>query len=101
MQTYHISLIHRITDKIRIGLSPDDLQVINESHLHIGHQPQFNGLGTTHIRIKIISTQFTGMSRILRHRKIYELLHPEIKKELHALSIEAFSPDEKNTLEEH
>ncbi|ACT57059.1 BolA family protein [Candidatus Liberibacter asiaticus] len=101
MQICHTSLINRITEKIRIALSPDDLQVINESHLHVGHQPQFNGLGETHIRIKIVSPTFTGISKTFRHRKIYDLLHKEIKEELHALSIEAFSPDEKHTLKNH
>ncbi|MEG8099195.1 BolA family protein [Candidatus Liberibacter brunswickensis] len=96
MQTYHISLINRITEKIRYALSPDYLQVIDESHLHVGHQPGFNGLNETHIRIKIVSKSFIGISRILRHKKIYELLNKEIKEELHALSIEAFSPDEKH-----
>lgn len=101
MQTTHGSLSNRITEKVRIALSPDELKVINESHLHAGHQPQFNGSGETHIRIKVISKQFIGMNLLSRHKIIYELLKVEIKDELHALSIEAFSPDEKHTLEKH
>ncbi|MBY7649482.1 MAG: BolA family transcriptional regulator [Candidatus Liberibacter europaeus] len=97
MQSYHVSLIEIITNKIQIALYPEELQVINESNLHIGHKPEFDGSGETHIRIKIISKSFIGMNKLLRHKKIYELLQTEINNGLHAISIEAFSPEEKNT----
>lgn len=99
MQTNHISLIDRIIKKLRIALSPSELKIINESNLHIGHKPEFDGSCETHIRIRIISKEFIGMNKIMIHKKIYELLNAEVKNELHALSIEAFSPDEKHTLE--
>ncbi|AHA28332.1 BolA family protein [Candidatus Liberibacter americanus] len=98
MQTNHISLINRITKKIRIALSPSELEIINESNLHIGHKPEFDGSGETHIRIRIISQKFKGMNKIMIHKKIYELLNDEINNGLHAISIEAFSPDKKQAL---
>ncbi|MBL0848877.1 MAG: BolA family transcriptional regulator [Candidatus Liberibacter ctenarytainae] len=100
MKKSHKSLIDKITEKIRIALSPEELKVINESHLHIQHQPQFDGSGETHLRIQIISKEFIGIKSILRHKKIYTLLHTEITSELHALSIEAFSPDERHTFDD-
>ncbi|MBA5724006.1 BolA family transcriptional regulator [Candidatus Liberibacter sp.] len=87
----------RITEKLQTSLTPKELEVINKSDLHIGHKPEFDGSGETHIHIRIISTEFIGMKRISRHRKIYDILKSEMNDELHALSIEALAPGEKYT----
>jgi BolA family transcriptional regulator, general stress-responsive regulator len=83
-----------ITQKLTSALSPSHLEVINESHLHAGHQEKFNGAGETHFRIRIITDAFTGKSRIDRHRAITGLLTEELAGELHALAIEASAPGE-------
>jgi len=88
-------MIESLEKKLRETLKPDKLEVINESHLHAGHQPGFDGSGESHIRIRIISSLFEGMPRIQRHRKINSLLSDEIAAGLHAVAIEANSPAEK------
>lgn len=83
-----------IRTRLLQALSPERLEVINESHLHAGHQPGFDGQAESHLRIRIISAAFAGMSRLQRHRTISALLKPELDKGLHALAIEPSAPGE-------
>ncbi len=89
-----MSLQVQIEEKIVAALAPEHLEVINESHLHAGHQPGFDGKGESHLRIRIVASAFSGMNRVMRHRKINELLKDELERGLHALAIDAKSPEE-------
>ncbi len=91
-----MSMIKSIEKKLHEAFNPDKLEVINESHLHAGHQPGFDGTGESHIRIRIITSQFDDITLIDRHRKINALLDDEIRAGLHAVAIEAHSPAEKS-----
>ncbi len=91
-----MSMIKSIEKKLHEAFNPDKLEVINESHLHAGHQPGFDGTGESHIRIRIISSQFDDITLIDRHRKINALLDDEIRAGLHAVAIEAHSVAEKS-----
>ena len=84
----------RMTKKLGDAFSPERLDVINESSLHAGHQESFDGTGETHFRIRIVSADFTGMSRVARHRAINELLGEELAGDVHALAIEPAAPGE-------
>ncbi|QRM53364.1 BolA family protein [Sinorhizobium sp. BG8] len=84
----------RIEDRLSEALSPERLEVVNESHLHAGHQPDFSGAGETHMRVRIVSAAFSGMGRVARHRVVNELLKDEFNAGLHALAIEAAAPGE-------
>jgi BolA protein len=83
-----------MTGKLEAAFSPERLDVINESHLHAGHQPGFDGEGETHMRIRIVSAAFAGMSRVARHRAINEVVKAELDAGLHALAVEAAAPGE-------
>ena len=81
-------------EKLETALEPQKLEIINESHLHAGHQENFDGTGETHLRVRIVSTAFENMTRLERHRAINSLAAAEIEAGLHALAIEALTPDE-------
>lgn len=83
-----------IAGKLEAAFSPERLEVVNESHLHAGHQPGFDGEGETHMRIRIVSAAFSGMSRVARHRAINEAVKAELDAGLHALAVEAAAPGE-------
>lgn len=89
-----MSLQNRIETKLMSAFSPERLIVLNESHLHAGHQPDFHGGGETHMRVRIVSQSFAGMSRIARHRAINEVLKQEFDDGLHALAVEPAVPGE-------
>ncbi len=77
-----------LEEKMQQAFAPQSLEVINESHLHAGHQPGFDGQGESHIRIRMVASHFNGMSRVNIHRAINELCADEIAAGLHALAID-------------
>ena len=89
-----MTLQTRIEEKLTEAFAPERLTVINESHLHAGHQPDITGAGETHMRVRIVSAKFAGMTRLARHRAITELLKPELDAGLHALAVEPAAPGE-------
>ena len=83
---------HLIEATLRAALAPaQQLEVINESHLHVGHAGAAEG---SHFRVKIVSDQLAGLSRVARHRLVYDALRDVIPQGVHALAIEARSPAE-------
>lgn len=89
-----MSFVKTITQKLEAEFSPTSLEIVNESHLHAGHQEKFDGSGETHLRIKIVSDVFEGMNRVNRHRAINAQVEAEITLGLHAVAIEVKAPSE-------
>lgn len=89
-----MSVRNRIEQTLRQELAPERLDVIDESAHHAGHQPDITGTGETHMRVRIVSAKFSGLSRLARHRAVTELLKPELDAGLHALAIEPAAPGE-------
>lgn len=83
--------IDDIRGRLQDAFAPSALEVIDEGHLHIGHA----GEGTGHFRVRIVSHAFAGKSAIARHRLVYEVLDGLIGHGIHALAIEARTPEEK------
>ena len=85
----------RMRVKLEQSLAPERLEVINESHLHAGHQGgAVDGTGETHFRVRIVSAAFDGQSRVARHRAVNEALTQELTDGVHALAIEPAAPGE-------
>jgi BolA family transcriptional regulator, general stress-responsive regulator len=89
-----MSLRQTIEHKLEAAFAPERLAVIDESHHHAGHQPGFDGGGETHLRVRIVSQAFAGLSRLARHRAVNDLLKPELDAGLHALAVEPAAPGE-------
>lgn len=89
-----MGFVESITERIRRELEPQSLEIVNESHLHAGHQENFDGSGETHLRIRVVAEAFERMSRVERHRLINGLVENEIAAGLHAVAIEARAPTE-------
>jgi len=73
-------------------LNPTILEIIDESRKHAGHAGARDGGG--HYVLHIVSAQFAGNNTVARHRMIYSALGELMKREIHALTIEAHTPDE-------
>ena len=84
--------IDMIREKLTAALSPDQLDIIDESHLHAGHPGARGGGG--HFNVTIVSTAFEGENLLARHRMVYDALGDAMKSEIHALSIKAKTPGE-------
>lgn len=92
-----MSVRERIEDTLNEALKPDRLEVVDESHLHAGHAGARPG-GESHFRVRIVSGAFSGLSRVERHRRVNQLLAGELAGPIHALAIDARSPDEPGRL---
>ncbi len=84
--------VEAIREKIQAAFMPDQLDIIDESHLHAGHAGARDGKG--HFNVNIISDQFAGKSLINRHKMVYEALSDLMETDIHALSIKAKTPEE-------
>lgn len=74
------------------SLEPVQIEIIDESHKHAGHAGARDGGG--HYVLRIVSSRFSGKNTVARHRMIYSALGELMKREIHALTIQAYSPDE-------
>lgn len=86
--TVHDTIQSKLTEQ----LTPEFLEVIDESERHRGHAGWREG-GETHFRVRIATRHFAGKGRVAQHRLVMEVLAAELKGSVHALSIEVVSPD--------
>ena len=95
--------MNAVTDRVSLirdsltALHPVHLEIIDESHKHIGHAGARQGGG--HFRVNIVSDMFTGKGLLERHRMVYACLQDAMQSEIHALSIKAYTPEELNSNE--
>lgn len=74
------------------ALSPQHVEIVDESALHAGHAGARSGGG--HYQLTIISPAFTGLNTVGRHRLVYQSLGDLMTGRIHALSITALTPEE-------
>jgi BolA family transcriptional regulator, general stress-responsive regulator len=77
------------------GLAPDALEVFDDSRDHAGHPGAKDGGG--HYQLVIVSRRFAGKNALARHRLVYEALSDLMPKQIHALAIRAYTPEEMGT----
>lgn len=74
------------------ALEPVRLDIRDDSARHAGHAGARAGGG--HFAMTIVSAQFAGKPLMARHRMVYDALGPLMTSAIHALSIDAKTPDE-------
>jgi BolA protein len=86
-----MSVQNRIKEKLQAALPIDQLEVVDQSHLHAGHagsRPE----GETHFQVKIVSSAFRDKSRIESQRMVFDILRDELAGPVHALSLSTKAP---------
>jgi BolA protein len=83
-----MTLEPRIRAALETAFAPAALEVINESNLHAGHNPEAATTNNTHYRIRISAASLNGKSRVNQHREINAALRFAFDEGLHALAIE-------------
>lgn len=81
-----------IENRLREAFTPSKIEVRDDSHQHAGHEGAKSGGG--HFAVTIVAPSFRGKTPVQRHQMIYQALGGMMKKEIHALSIQALAPDE-------
>ena len=84
--------VDTIRSRLAAALAPTALEVEDESHRHVGHAGARDGRG--HFRVRIVSAAFEGQSAIARHRAVYAALGDLMQTDIHALAIDARTPEE-------
>ena len=81
-----------IRSRLAAALAPTALDIEDESHRHAGHAGARDGRG--HFRVRIVSAAFEGQSPLARHRAVYAALGDLMQTDIHALVIDARTPEE-------
>ncbi len=84
--------VEEIEKRLKKAFTPMNLEVIDESKLHAGHEGAKSGGG--HFAVTIVSPRFEGHTPLMRHRMVYEALGELMNKDIHALRINALTPEE-------
>lgn len=78
-----------ITQSLEKSFPSAEIRVQDDRADHIGHAHQDSG----HFTIVIHSPAFKGKNAIQKHRMVYEALGSLMQTHIHALQIQASSPD--------
>lgn len=78
----------QLENRLQADLQPFFLQVEDESAAHAGHASSDGSGQGTHFHVRIGAQVFTGLTRVTRHRLVYDSLQQFTDRGLHALTIE-------------
>ena len=81
-----------IRERLVRELAPASLEITDESAKHAGHAGAASGGG--HFVVHIVADAFRDKTLIQRHRLVYDAVDDIMHREIHALSIQAQTPDE-------
>lgn len=78
-----------LTEAMTTAFAPEHLEVRDESHMHAVPRG-----AESHFRVVIVSAGFAGKSLVGRHREVNTAAASELRSGLHALAIEALTPEQ-------
>lgn len=81
-----------IEARLRRGLSPSHLTIVDDSAQHAGHAGAAGGGG--HYSVLVVAGVFEGRARVERHRLVYNLLSDLMPGAIHALALRTLAPSE-------
>ena len=84
--------VEMIRERLTTTLQPAELEIIDESARHAGHAGAASGGG--HFIVNIVAAAFNDKTLIQRHRLVYDAVDDIMHREIHALSIQAKTPEE-------
>ena len=72
--------VEMIRQRLTEALEPESLDIEDDS--------------ASHFNVIIVSNKFNGQNLIKRHRMVYDAVADMMNKEIHALSMKTYTPDE-------
>ena len=81
-----------IRSRLSASFHTDAVEVIDDSHLHVGHAGARDGKG--HFRVRVVSQDFRGLRAVQRHQLVYTSLGDLLQTDIHALGVTALTPEE-------
>jgi BolA protein len=83
--------VEKIRQALTARLAPAELLIRDDSAAHAGHAGAREG---GHFSIVVVSDLFAGRTRMQRHQLVYEAVAELMRTDIHALSIQARTPQE-------
>lgn len=87
-----MSRIDELRARITTALGAEIVDVQDDSAKHRGHAGASGGAG--HYTVVVVAGRFAGLGRVDRHRAVYDAVGDMIPREVHALAVRAFTPEE-------
>jgi BolA protein len=85
--------VEKIRRALSMGLAPVSLEIRDDSAQHAGHAGAREG---GHFSVIVVSEQFAGRTRMQRHQLVYAAVAELLRTDIHALSIQARTPQEQS-----
>jgi BolA protein len=79
----------QIKAKLQADLSPEFLEIVDESHMHSGPPD-----AESHFKATIVAGAFDNVRKVARHQKVYQILKSEMDGSVHALALHTYTPEE-------
>ena len=83
----------RIRQQLQEKLQPSHIEIVDESASHASHAGARES-GGGHFHLFIVASCFAGKNRVQRHRMVYDAVKDEFGPTIHALTIQAKTPEE-------
>ena len=87
--------IEKLRSRLQEALDPTTIEIVDETAKHAGHAGAASGGG--HYLLHIAAAAFEGKSPLQRHRMVYDAAGDMMHADIHALSIQAQTPDESRS----
>jgi BolA protein len=88
-----VTIVAEIEQRLQV-LAPEQIEVTDDSAKHRGHEGAKAGGG--HFQLRIVASCFSGLTALSRHRLVYDALGSMMRREIHAISIDASAPESPN-----
>lgn len=82
----------RLRARLQDALNAVSIEIVDDSHKHVGHAGARDGRG--HFSVRVVAGCFAGLRPVARHRLVYDAAGDLFETDIHALSIQALSPEE-------
>lgn len=90
MSSLPTPIIEQLRERLTQALQPQQLHIEDESAAHLGHAGAREG---GHYAVRVVSTHFAGLALLARHRLVYSAAGDLLHNGIHALRIDARTPD--------
>jgi BolA protein len=91
MHSTAMERVEKIRRVLTARLEPVELEIRDDSAAHAGHAGAREG---GHFSVRVVSEQFAGRTRMQRHQLVYAAVAELMRTDIHALSIQARTPQE-------
>lgn len=78
--------------RLAAALPQARIELADDSAAHAGHAGAAGGAG--HYRAQIVAQAFEGLTRVARHRLVYDAVADWMPHRVHALAVVALTPSE-------